>query len=119
MKLKNILVGLIALSMLVTASFAGYSLTSKVDPTQLSSVYRLVAAEISPDSASGNYTFSGVDTLVYVVGSFCETTGVTCDNVQVNVDSTTVNKVNFTLTCSTGTTAYTTFYDINIIGLGY
>lgn len=107
--------------MAYTASYAninGGAVGNIVSPaTELGGKYKVVVGQATPDAATGNITLSNWTTIAYVVASFAGTLTANCYSLDVAVDGTNKNQINFELWKAGGTAADTAFLPVNFIAI--
>lgn len=78
--------------------------------TQLSGRERLISVKVTPDAATGSITVGEITTIRAIVGfGFNAAVTANCYTMDVAIDGTTANKLNFELWKAGGTAADTAF----------
>jgi len=80
---------------------------------------KLFFVKISPDAATGDYTFDKAEAIESVVAVFAEDLTANCYSLQAAIDGTTKNKINFKLWKAGGTAADTAYLDFYVQAIGY
>lgn len=101
-------------------AYALSTTTGKVGPTELGGTYRIVVARITPDAATGSYTFSDFSTVDAIIGfGFAADLTSNCYTMQAAPNASTANQVDIKLWKAGGTAADTAFVDIWVAVLAH